>query len=147
VITTTQESIGAFHQLEMATGSGSTGSAKQFAASNIDIFERQGMSAGEAISTFQSTKAVKGYNYGDLWALEGSLHGYGDGGPVTQTGPALVHDGEYVIPKDGALVSGGGGGSDMPQIIQLILDGKIVAQVVNDQTMNQQKLRSKYRAA
>jgi len=47
----------------------------------------------------------------------GSLGGgiprqFGLGGPVPSTGPAVVHAGEYVVPVNGALVSGSGGGGD-----------------------------------
>jgi hypothetical protein len=37
------------------------------------------------------------------------IPGYETGGPVPTTGPAIVHGGEYVVPKGGTLVSGGGG--------------------------------------
>jgi hypothetical protein len=36
--------------------------------------------------------------------------GFATGGPVTRTGLALVHQGEYVVPKGGALATGTGGG-------------------------------------
>ena len=42
-----------------------------------------------------------------------AAHQYADGGPVEETGPALIHSGEHVVPVGGALVmreSGGGGG-------------------------------------
>jgi hypothetical protein len=42
-------------------------------------------------------------------ALKNALPGYEMGGPVPSTSPALLHAGEYVVPKGGALVSGGGG--------------------------------------
>jgi hypothetical protein len=50
------------------------------------------------------------------------------GGPVLRDGPIYAHAGETVVPKGGGGASGGGG----PTIIQLHLDGKIVAQVVHD---------------
>lgn len=34
-----------------------------------------------------------------------------EGGYIPQTGPYLVHEGEYVVPKGGALVGGAGGGT------------------------------------
>ena len=36
-----------------------------------------------------------GVDYGDIY-------GYQHGGPVTETGPAIVHEGEYVVPQDQA---------------------------------------------
>ena len=38
------------------------------------------------------------------------IHGYASGGPVLNTGVALVHKGEYVVPAGGAQVAGGSGG-------------------------------------
>ncbi len=40
----------------------------------------------------------------------GKYNHYASGGPVTQTGPALVHQGEYVVPAGGALVAQSSGG-------------------------------------
>lgn len=36
----------------------------------------------------------------------GPIPAFADGGPVQQTGLALVHSGEFVVPRDGTLVSG-----------------------------------------
>ena len=33
---------------------------------------------------------------------------FATGGPVTEDGPIFAHAGEYVVPKGGALVGGGG---------------------------------------
>ena len=55
-----------------------------------------------------------------------------DGGP-TKEGPAYVHDGEYVVPKNGALVmgDGGGGGGNKTMIVQLVMaDGQELARAV-----------------
>ena len=52
----------------------------------------------------------KGYSQEEASHLTGK---FDDGGPVNETGPALVHEGEYVIPVGGVPVvssSGGGGG-------------------------------------
>ena len=40
----------------------------------------------------------------------GRANHYASGGPVMQTGPAIVHQGEYVVPAGGALVARSGGG-------------------------------------
>lgn len=38
-----------------------------------------------------------------------------EGGPVDTSGLAMVHGGEYVVPKGGALVASGGGGGGNSQ--------------------------------
>jgi tape measure domain-containing protein len=38
------------------------------------------------------------------------LRAFANGGPVDATGPAILHQEEFVVPKDGALVLRGGGG-------------------------------------
>ncbi len=53
---------------------------------------------------------------------------YAQGGPTT-AGPAMLHDAEYVVPKDGALVSGGG--RIGPVTIHVMLpDGQTLASVM-----------------
>lgn len=54
-----------------------------------------------------------------------------DGGP-TKEGPAYVHDGEYVVPKNGTLVMGdSGGGGNKTMIVQLVMsDGRELARAV-----------------
>ena len=50
-----------------------------------------------------------------------------DGGPTGGGGLAMLHPGEFVVPKDGTLVGGGGS-----QVINLVVDGRVLATVVND---------------
>jgi hypothetical protein len=57
-----------------------------------------------------------------------TLRQFAEGGPTGTGGPALLHPDEFVVPRGGALVSGGGG----TQIIQVMLDGRVLAQAVND---------------
>jgi hypothetical protein len=54
------------------------------------------------------------------------LPGFAEGGPVLRDGPIYAHAGETVVPK------GGGGAGGGTTVIQLHLDGKVVAQVVHD---------------
>ena len=52
------------------------------------------------------------------------------GGP-TKEGPAYVHDGEYVVPKNGALVMSGSGSGKNTMIVQLVMaDGRELASAV-----------------
>ncbi len=54
------------------------------------------------------------------------INSFARGGPTGRGGLAILHAGEFVVPKDGALVGGSGG----PQIIQLVVDGRVLAEVV-----------------
>lgn len=55
--------------------------------------------------------------------------GYAAGGP-TKEGPAYLHNDEYVVPKAGALVLGGGGGNKT-MVVQLVMsDGRELARAV-----------------
>jgi phage tail tape-measure protein len=65
---------------------------------------------GEARSENVSELERVGYSEREALHLTGK---FAEGGPVGETGPALVHEGEYVIPVGGAPVlrGGGGGGS------------------------------------
>lgn len=55
--------------------------------------------------------------------------GYETGGP-TVPGLSMLHGGEYVVPKAGALVASGAGTA--PQVINLVVDGRVLASIVND---------------
>lgn len=47
---------------------------------------------------------------------------YATGGPVSETGMALVHRGEYIVPQGGTLVQDDGGGNqEMVQLLSAIL--------------------------
>jgi hypothetical protein len=56
----------------------------------------------------------------DIRELLGGMRGFDVGGPVRGTGPAVVHDGEFVVPRGGALISGGNSMSE--QILSEIRD-------------------------
>lgn len=45
------------------------------------------------------------YDVGFDAGYDHSIFGYKKGGPVKDTGPAIVHEGEWVVPKSGALVA------------------------------------------
>ena len=82
---------------------------------------------------------VMGDSYGNKYVhvpgvnMPGSfLPGFANGGP-TKEGPAYVHDGEYVVPKNGALVMAGSSGLDGGKVmqVQLVLaDGTELARAV-----------------
>ena len=61
-----------------------------------------GTTAGNVVSTLINTvnSVVNGI---------GHLFGFAEGGPVTQTGVAMVHKGEYVVPEGGTIVGDSGG--------------------------------------
>ncbi len=67
--------------------------------------------------------------------------GFADGGPTGSGGPAILHPDEFVVPKSGALVSGGSRG---PMTVNVMLpDGRVLASVVVDslsQDMMQDRL-------
>jgi hypothetical protein len=79
------------------------------------------ISATTAIAT-GGTSAVSG---GDL--IPG-LHLWDDGGYVSATAPGLLHAGEYVVPRGGALISEGGGGDNVTV--------NVYADVANDVDIN-----------
>lgn len=88
-----------------------------------EMFTQAGIkTAGDLGGDYQyaTTLATQGYSFAEIVAaLEGGqlpktpigprIPGFESGGP-TVAGLAMLHDGEYVVPKGGALVSGGGGG-------------------------------------
>ena len=62
-------------------------------------------------------------------SLKASGRAFDNGGPVTETGLAMVHSGEYVIPVGGSLVGGGGGGA----VVNIDLRG---TQVMSDRDID-----------
>lgn len=73
--------------------------------------------------------------------------GYERGGPTVE-GPSYMHEGEYVVPKDGALVvSGGESGGGGTTIVQLVVDGKVLASIVNEQNTRTMKQGRKWPSA
>jgi hypothetical protein len=69
-------------------------------------------------------------------SLKAGLPGFESGGPTGLGGPAMLHPSEYVVPKNGALVWRDPGASSSatpaaPQTINLVVDGKVLASIVN----------------
>lgn len=62
----------------------------------------------ELASAIQQAQSAKSLSLIPTFSVLGSR---ASGGDIPQTGPYLMHEGEYVVPKDGALVGGGGGGN------------------------------------
>ncbi len=71
------------------------------------------------------------------------INGFARGGPTGRGGLAMLHAGEFVVPKDGALVSGSGG----PQIIQLVVDGRVLAEVVEARQTKSMKTSRQFPAS
>jgi hypothetical protein len=76
------------------------GATYNMSDANIEMFT----SAGGTLSQLINMGAINPYGA----MAKSQMPGFDTGGPVAATGPAIVHAGEYVIPKDGTLVSGGG---------------------------------------
>ena len=70
------------------------------------------------------------YSMHNAWSVGWGFGSFAQGGPVTQTGPAMVHAGEFVVDRDTvasmgmeslrAMQSGGGGGSGGTIVIQTL---------------------------
>jgi len=59
---------------------------------------------------------------------------YAEGGPVQETGLALVHKGEYVVPSDGTRVSAGSMGNSITVNINTVqgLDSTSIAEALQE---------------
>src|SRR5258708_3725650 len=69
----------------------------------------------------------------------GGMPSHEEGGP-TVAGPAMLHAGEYVVPKDGTLVRGGSDGV-LENNLSITLDGRVLAQSVTTRQLNDLRLR------
>jgi hypothetical protein len=59
-----------------------------------------GRAAGKKLGKYTGVNEERGEKVGqDIGTSLGSLTPYRKGGPVKKTGPALLHKGEYVLPK------------------------------------------------
>jgi hypothetical protein len=64
----------------------------------------------QQMTTLSEKYALSQSQYGVISGFAPTLPAmphFASGGPVLQTGPAMVHSGEYVVPAGGALTSGG----------------------------------------
>jgi hypothetical protein len=57
------------------------------------------------------------------------------GGPVLKDGPIYAHAGEFVIPN--------GGNSGGTQVIQLVVDGKVLSEIVTNHNVRRLKSNTK----
>jgi hypothetical protein len=95
---------------------------KRFGASKSGILGllKQGFSMENAFAIYRS-----GFNPAEWVGDRGPrVPGFAAGGPVTSDGLIYAHAGEYVLPASG----GGGGGTT---VINLVVDGRTLATVVN----------------
>lgn len=63
--------------------------------------------------------------FGVLQNFEMNLPHFEKGGPILEDGPIYAHRGEHVVPRDGALVSNGGGSSSIHVEHTTVLGGEL----------------------
>jgi hypothetical protein len=106
----TQVMAGAIPIINLQTGQNTQGTDPRVLG-----YMSQGYTQGEAMALASGSPNV---NLGGP-----KLRSFDTGGPVTQDGPIMAHAGEFVVPKEGALMKSASGSSS-PTIINVTIDAK-----------------------
>lgn len=72
---------------------------------------------------------------------------FATGGPVTQTGPAMVHEGEFIVPKDGTVpnsMAGGNSGGVGNVQVYVSIAGSSVAGIIDKVIIDKAKQSRKF---
>lgn len=108
-----------------------------------DIQARMRSVGDEGLKLSNILKGIPGSGLSVITGIASNLLGFADGGvvpgPVGAPQLAVVHGGETVVPFRGAQSAGTTVTTGGTTVIQLVLDGRVVAEVVRDRLLQKQR--------